>query len=280
MQPKQYLIRLYKIINKKIYNMKKILLSTILTFIGFVAAATVTHISTPITLDASGTNTTTIIIEGKSINFSHWSFSASGFQIDGNNDFVGLIEGSGSWLLKKLNYGASIGVSENFVTPSGYAPAYHNNIFGGAPAGGLLADGESTYFGFKVTSGSNTYYAWLKLTRTNTNVVVIDEYAYENVSDKAISAGDTGSGSVGINEVGKVEFSIFPNPTSDFLQFNIDNDDQIGSLTIITLEGKTILEKTITTSNSIIDVRNLVNGVYIISIKSNGSQTSKVFVKN
>ncbi len=240
--------------------MKKILLNLMSFFVILPTMATIVHTANPnITLDANSPNNfITITIEGKTIAFSHWSFGASGFQIDGNNDFVGLVESSTSNLLKRLNFGDNIDVNQDFVPFSGYAPAYHSDIFGGIPAGGLLIDGESTYFGFKVSANNGIYYAWLKITRVSSGVVTIDEYAYENTVNTSITAGATGGG------------------TGNILVTSISVQNQGGQSVITTFGGTLQLLATVlptnATDNSV--SWSVLNGAAFASVNASGLVTA------
>lgn len=78
------------------------------------------------------------------------------------------------------------------------------------------------------------------------------------------------------NEIeSKIKFSAFPNPTSDYLNLDIDN---FSNLLITDLNGKTIRE--ITNYSSQIDVSNFKSGLYFLSVETNDSKTGwTTFVK-
>jgi hypothetical protein len=71
------------------------------------------------------------------------------------------------------------------------------------------------------------------------------------------------------------EFSIYPNPTKDFLSIN-SNQNPV-NIAIYNVLGKKILSAS--TSNKI-DVKSLPNGVYVIRIKDGLQEVRKKFIKN
>ena len=81
----------------------------------------------------------------------------------------------------------------------------------------------------------------------------------------------TYSSSLGINDIIGEEIKIYPNPTSNYLNFSIKNpsDYQINVFDVL---GKKVLETNIDSVNSRLDVSNLNRGVYILTFKNyNGS---------
>ena len=79
-----------------------------------------------------------------------------------------------------------------------------------------------------------------------------------------------------VNELSVNNLMFYPNPASDKLIFDNPNFDKVS---ILSLDGKLISEKSLI-SNSI-DISNIENGVYLVSVISkNGETISKRFVKN
>ncbi len=82
--------------------------------------------------------------------------------------------------------------------------------------------------------------------------------------------------SLGTSEISKSNLSIYPNPTSDFL--SIVTEKKVSDVRIFSTDGK--LVKTIVKDFSKIDVRNLNAGVYLVSVKADGSlKTFKIIKK-
>lgn len=79
----------------------------------------------------------------------------------------------------------------------------------------------------------------------------------------------------GVKDLSDVAFSVFPNPTSDFL--NISTSDNIESVKVFDMNGRLILSNTYNTSNVKLDVMSLTNGHYTVLV--NDVKPIK-FVKN
>lgn len=81
---------------------------------------------------------------------------------------------------------------------------------------------------------------------------------------------------VGIEENEKINFSIFPNPSSNEITVSNSTFDGSENFTILDLTGKTIL----TTKNTTISTQNLTSGVYLLEVEKNGAKTVQKFIKN
>ena len=71
----------------------------------------------------------------------------------------------------------------------------------------------------------------------------------------------------------KIEFKIYPNPTSDYL--NIHTEEQILDVTIFNVQGRQILKST----EERLDVSNLTSGIYLIEVKTNSGKAVNKFIK-
>ena len=78
------------------------------------------------------------------------------------------------------------------------------------------------------------------------------------------------------------EISIYPNPTTNHLNVSLKSPETIETLTIISIEGKVVLEKQFSdfSNNHRIDISNLTNGIYLISIRYSNKIAKKLFIKN
>ncbi|SHK71142.1 T9SS type A sorting domain-containing protein [Epilithonimonas mollis] len=96
----------------------------------------------------------------------------------------------------------------------------------------------------------------------------------ESKTSLAVKATDITLGV--INEGKFAKMMIYPNPVNDILRFA--GNEKISNVTIFTLEGKKVMEKVINNDKTV-NVRNLIQGNYIISIVTEkGVQTTK-FIK-
>ena len=231
--------------------------------------AEVQHTVHNFTLDAG--NGTTLTIEGTTINLSFWSFAASGFQLDGNETHVGLVSGPNSGDFKILSLGDEIGPSGDFMDPAPYSPAYHGDMT--TPAGDVIQDGESMFFGFKVIDGNDSYYAWMKITRVSNEQLIIDEYAYEDQVNIPINAGDT------VGETASIMQS-----NSSKLQIQLVDNTLLFSNTggeikimIFDLSGKLLVE---TSNMNSVSTNSFNSGYHVVKVLNHGGhfETQKIYI--
>lgn len=72
-------------------------------------------------------------------------------------------------------------------------------------------------------------------------------------------------------------FTIFPNPVSSILNISIPKDKKIYGTRIVDATGRTIKNDTLIKNNSI-DISNLSNGIYMLSIEIDGVNYNKKFI--
>jgi Flp pilus assembly pilin Flp len=84
---------------------------------------------------------------------------------------------------------------------------------------------------------------------------------------------------VGIETLQQKGISIYPNPANDILHIDF-TENNIQKLTMKSIEGKTMFEKTKINQNEIIDLSNYVKGVYIISLQTNKEIFTTKIVKD
>lgn len=81
---------------------------------------------------------------------------------------------------------------------------------------------------------------------------------------------------VGTTELKEYSFQIFPNPTEDKININFENGNS--EINIYDLQGKIIYSSTIE-SGAEISLRNVEDGLYFISLESNGKKAIKTIIK-
>ena len=82
---------------------------------------------------------------------------------------------------------------------------------------------------------------------------------------------------LGTEDLGADKVSIYPNPTSDFIQ--IKNNQKINQMELIDFSGKVIFTKTGNNSSEQIDLTNYPKGVYILKINSGKSVSTHKIIK-
>ena len=80
------------------------------------------------------------------------------------------------------------------------------------------------------------------------------------------------------NEYSINNINLYPNPVKSVLNYTIDNQIILSSITINDISGKEIFNDENLTTNSI-DVSNLSSGVYFVTFKSNDNLVTKKFIK-
>lgn len=86
---------------------------------------------------------------------------------------------------------------------------------------------------------------------------------------------------MGITENSDAVFDLYPNPTNKILTVSLSNLSSKINYQIIDYSGKIVLENSIQNCNLFtIDISNLANGLYFITLKSNESSTFRKIIKN
>ncbi len=74
-------------------------------------------------------------------------------------------------------------------------------------------------------------------------------------------------------------FKIFPNPTANELNIEIDGNDNY-KVQIMDLQGRTMLKNDVVVTKSTLNVADLPDGIYIVRLSSSKGQINKKFIKN
>lgn len=89
---------------------------------------------------------------------------------------------------------------------------------------------------------------------------------------------------VGISSLDTKSLSIYPNPTSNFIQINgVNQLDAIETIEIYSIIGRKVFQKEVSSLNDLkVNVQNFENGVYLIKLfdKTKNVAYTKTFVKN
>jgi uncharacterized protein (TIGR02145 family) len=73
-------------------------------------------------------------------------------------------------------------------------------------------------------------------------------------------------------------FSIYPNPAGDWIIIQLDNDLKM-ELSVYGIEGKLMLQKELFQKETLIDIKDLPIGIYIVSVKSSQGVMQKRIIK-
>jgi hypothetical protein len=83
----------------------------------------------------------------------------------------------------------------------------------------------------------------------------------------------------GNTQIANHSFSVYPNPATEYIKFNVPGSEGKLSVAIINLQGKTVLEKQVE-NNAQVDVKGLINGLYLYKVTENSrTYNGKVIIK-
>jgi hypothetical protein len=112
--------------------------------------------------------------------------------------------------------------------------------------------------------------------------MVHNRYYMEDLSGNKLDSIDLKIGNfASIKDVKpSVTFNVYPNPADDLLTLNVQGSSE-NTVKIVDVLGNVVMEDKMNTSKKI-DVRDLKNGVYILTVYANGSllQTRRVVVRH
>ena len=82
--------------------------------------------------------------------------------------------------------------------------------------------------------------------------------------------------SVGIDEIGKLHTSIYPNPASEVVNIEAPANSTV---TILSIEGKVAINTVTNNVLEMIDISSLESGNYIVSISNNNAFSTQILIK-
>jgi len=82
---------------------------------------------------------------------------------------------------------------------------------------------------------------------------------------------------LGVNELSELEFNIYPNPTTDLITINVQNNEIINEIIITDMNGRVVLTSTFAKE---ISVAELENGQYFLNINTTEGISTRSFIKH
>jgi hypothetical protein len=82
---------------------------------------------------------------------------------------------------------------------------------------------------------------------------------------------------VGINAVNRNNFNVYPNPANNIL--TIENNIGATQLSIMSVDGKVLIQQNISNTKTVVDIATLASGIYIVEVKFNDSVSRMKVVK-
>ncbi|QOD61771.1 T9SS type A sorting domain-containing protein [Polaribacter haliotis] len=99
-------------------------------------------------------------------------------------------------------------------------------------------------------------------------------------SDQTVLTSTNTINVLGIPEAKRLNFEMFPNPSSTMLNIQLPAENFNGKVEFFDVVGRMILSKKITSKDKNVDVTNLNKGIYTLKITSDNKVGSKQFIKN
>lgn len=159
--------------------------------------------------------------------------------------------------------------------------AFKSFINDGIPwneGGNWFPEQTDKYLGVRfIGEDTNFHFGWIRCTvEDSANVIIIKDFAYEVIEDKAIKAGDIGIDAIDEN-VNNSDVRIFSFKSDIFIQVNdLSFNHQVK---IFNNLGQLIREEEITELNSVIDLHNVAIGNYFVEVFSGDRKiVEKVFI--
>ncbi len=96
-----------------------------------------------------------------------------------------------------------------------------------------------------------------------------------------VVTGDSGSvSSLAIEAEAFLNFSMYPNPSSDFLTVQLPSGTDIAQVGVYDYTGRLMVSQKVTQQSNTVDVKDLSNGLYVVKVKSASKLAAKQFIKN
>jgi len=76
------------------------------------------------------------------------------------------------------------------------------------------------------------------------------------------------------------KLKVYPNPVSSFLYVEIPSQHETATVKMYDILGKKVLEKTVSATQTTINVASLSKGIYLAKIEANGLSVTKKIIKN
>lgn len=121
---------------------------------------------------------------------------------------------------------------------------------------------SNKYVGFKFLINSKVHYGWIELSVNSKKDVIIYGFAYEDVANKAIKAGEKNSSSTSVLDIESKQISVYPVPVQDVV---IIEGDNVSSVLLMDISGRAIK---IFRDNKTLNLSGYSSGVYYLKIKN------------
>ena len=101
----------------------------------------------------------------------------------------------------------------------------------------------------------------------------------ETSGDEVFLGKSNSNSSLSVDLVNKLDFEMFPNPSTDNLFIRFSDNEENAMVTFYDYSGKKVYNQEVTGSNTKINVSNLSSGVYFVKVISDEKTGLKKFIK-
>ncbi len=177
----------------------------------------------------------------------------------------------GYYYPRVLSQGDPIGQTNSWIAPIPYATfviAYTTgNVYGN------WSGTDNGYMGMRFAAGSNTHYGWLRMdVSVDGSTITVKDYAYQATPDEGLAAGEQ---SVGIGSIPPtLAASVFEFDRQ--LTISLKQSYSNPVITIINSLGQKILQHSVTTGLTRLDLAKLSSGNYLVTVTADEGLLSKL----
>lgn len=184
-----------------------------------------------------------------------------------NVNFIGhgtIASGYGWDVIKFLTAGTSISSTSLFA---GEGDAYINPFW--AHTSDIFPSGDS-YIGTKFKIGAATYYGWILVSSTGgaSGIITVKSYAYNNVANGSITAGQTLSSA---DFTADFNLKAYPNPTKAIV--HIQTEKNIIYISVSNITGAVFKVNLL---DNTLDLSPFSAGIYFLNVVSDANERSVV----
>lgn len=100
-----------------------------------------------------------------------------------------------------------------------------------------------------------------------------------NGGDQVVTAVSEISNALSISEARLLQFEMFPNPATDVLNIQLPTGTSEAEVGVFDYTGRKVSAKTVTTTDTQLDITNLATGMYIIRVSADDKLGAQRFIK-
>ncbi len=97
--------------------------------------------------------------------------------------------------------------------------------------------------------------------------------------DQVVITSTASIGVLGVDEANRLEFSMFPNPSTNIVNIQLPTGVTKGTVQLFDYTGKLLITQEVTDVYQTINVKNLSKGIYLLKIAADGKLGAQQFVK-